>query len=57
MGIAVPADAQSTKNIIQSSDFLLFNRQPVVTKYQYAVRSYPDALASQNLTKVDRQIN
>lgn len=57
MGIAVPADAQSTKNIIQSSDFLLFNRQPVVTKYQYAIRSYPDALASQNLTKVDRQIN
>jgi transglutaminase-like putative cysteine protease len=57
MDIAVPADAQSSRNIIQSSDFLLFNRQPVVNRYQYAVRSYPEALASQTLTKIDRQIN
>lgn len=57
MDIAVPADAKSTRDIIQSSDFLLSTRQPVVTKYQYSVRSYPEALASQTLTKTDRQIN
>jgi transglutaminase-like putative cysteine protease len=57
MNIAVPADTRSSVNIIQSSDFLLFNRLPVVTKYQYTVNSYPEALASQMLTKVDREIN
>lgn len=57
LGIAVPADAQSSRNIMQSSDFLLFNRQPVVSKYQYSVHSYPEALASQTLTKADKQLN
>jgi transglutaminase-like putative cysteine protease/uncharacterized membrane protein len=57
LDIAVPADNQSRRNIMQSSDFLLFNRQPVVSKYQYAVRSYPEALAYQTLTAVDKQIN
>jgi transglutaminase-like putative cysteine protease len=57
MDIAVPADAQSSRNIMQSDDFLLFNRQPVVSKYQYTVRSYPEALASQILTIADKQVN
>ncbi len=57
MNIAVPADTRSSRNIIQSSDFLLFNRLPVTTKYQYTVNSYPEALASQTLTKIDRKIN
>ena len=57
MDIAVQGDAQSKRNIMQSSDFLLFNRQPVVTRLQYTVRSYPEALTSQTLTEVDRQIN
>jgi transglutaminase-like putative cysteine protease len=57
LDIAVPANAQSRRNIMQSSDFLLFNRQPVVSKYQYAVRSYPEALASQTLTTAEKQIN
>ena len=57
LDIAVPADAQSSRNIIQSSDFLLFNRQPVVSKYLYAVRSYPEALASQTLTTADKGLN
>jgi transglutaminase-like putative cysteine protease len=57
LDIAVPADPKSSRNIMQSSDFLLFNRQPVVSKYQYAVRSYPEALASQTLTAADKQLN
>jgi transglutaminase-like putative cysteine protease len=57
LDIAVPADPLSSRNIIQSGDFLLSNRQPVVSKYQYAVRSYPDALTSQTLTKIDKQLN
>jgi transglutaminase-like putative cysteine protease len=57
LDIAVPADTKSSMNIMLSSDFLLFNRQPVATKYQYAVRSYPEALASQILTKADKQLN
>ena len=57
LDIAVPANPQSRRNIMQSSDFLLFNRQPVVSKYQYAVRSYPEALASQTLTTSERYIN
>ncbi|MFT4810891.1 MAG: transglutaminase-like putative cysteine protease [Paraglaciecola sp.] len=56
LNIAVPANAQSRKNIMQSSDFL-FNRQPVVSKYQYAVRSYPEASASQTLTTAEKLIN
>ena len=55
--IAAPADAQSNRNIMQSGDFSLFRRQPVVSKYQYAVRSYPEALASQNLTLADKRLN
>ena len=57
LDIAVPANEQSSRNIMQSSDFLLFNRQPVVSKYQYAVRSYPQAMAEQILTETDRRIN
>jgi len=57
LDIAVPANSSNSRNIMQSSDFLLFNRQPVVSKYQYAVRSYPDALASQTLTVVDKRLN
>lgn len=57
LDIAVPANDQSCRNIMQSSDFLLFNRQPVVSKYQYSVRSYPEALAKQVLTEADKRIN
>jgi transglutaminase-like putative cysteine protease len=57
LDIAVPANAQSIRNIMQSGDFLLFNQQPIVSKYQYAVRSYPEALASQSLTANDKRIN
>ena len=57
LDIAVPADPQSTRNILQSSDFLLFSQQPVASKYQYAVRSYPEALGSQTLTLTDKRIN
>ena len=57
LDIAVPANAQSSRNIMQSGDFLLFSQQPIVSKYQYAVRSYPEALASQPLTASDKQIN
>jgi hypothetical protein len=57
INIAVPADTRSSINIIQSSDFLLYSRLPVLTKYPYAINSYPEALASQMLTKVDIQIN
>jgi transglutaminase-like putative cysteine protease len=57
LDIAVPADPKSSRNIMQSGDFLLFNRQPVVSKYQYAVRSYPKALASQTLSITDKRLN
>lgn len=57
LDIAVPADNQSRRDIMQSNDFLLINRQPVVSKYQYAVRSYPEALATQLITVTDKQIN
>lgn len=57
LDIAIPVDTQSNRNIMQSSDFSLFKRQPVVSKYQYAVRSYPEALASQTLTLADKRIN
>jgi len=57
LDIAVPAEPQSNRNIMQSSDFLLFSRQSVASKYQYAVRSYPQALSSQILTLADKKIN
>jgi len=57
IGIAVPTGPQNIRDIISSDDFLLFNRRPVTTRYQYTVRSYYQALASQTLTETDRQIN
>lgn len=57
LDIGIPANTQSSKNIIQSSDFLLSSRQPVVSKYQYTVRSYPDAMASQTFNAVDKRVN
>jgi transglutaminase-like putative cysteine protease len=57
LDIAVPADPQSSRNIMQSSDFLLFSQQLVASKYQYAVRSYPEAMAKQTLTLADKRIN
>jgi transglutaminase-like putative cysteine protease len=57
LDIAVPGDPQSTRNLLQSSDFLLFSQQPVASKFQYAVRSYPEALSSQPLTQTDKRIN
>ncbi|GAC17147.1 transglutaminase family protein [Paraglaciecola arctica] len=57
LDIAVPADPKSSRNIMQSSDFLLFSQQPLANKYQYAVRSYPKALASQTLSVTDKKIN
>jgi transglutaminase-like putative cysteine protease len=57
LDIAVPADPINSRNIMQSSDFLLFSQQPVASKYQYAVRSYPDALGSQTLSVADKRIN
>ena len=57
LDLGVPANPQSRINIMQSSDFLLFNRHPLVNKYQYAVRSYSEALASQKFTLVDKQLN
>ncbi|WP_339723220.1 DUF3488 and transglutaminase-like domain-containing protein [uncultured Paraglaciecola sp.] len=57
LDIAVPAPTQSSRNILQSGDFLLFSQQPLASKYQYTVRSYPDALSHQPLTLADKKIN
>ena len=57
LNIAEPADPLSREEVMQSSDYLLFKRQPLVSKFQYAVRSYPEALANQPLTLADKRLN
>jgi transglutaminase-like putative cysteine protease len=57
LDIAEPKGGQGSRNLLQSGDFLLFNQHPVVGKYQYGVRSYPDALAGQIYTETDKKLN
>lgn len=57
LDISVPANANSSRTLIPSNDFTLFSKQAVVSKLQYAVRSYPTALTSQPLTNKDQQLN
>jgi transglutaminase-like putative cysteine protease len=57
LDIAVPANASSNRALLASNDFTLFSKQSIVSKLQYAVRSYPNALVSQPITTRDQQLN
>lgn len=57
LDIAIPANESSSRMLMPSNDFTLFSKQNVVSKLQYAVRSYPSALANQPLTSRDQQLN
>ncbi|MBU3006048.1 transglutaminaseTgpA domain-containing protein [Paraglaciecola arctica] len=57
LDLAQPTGPRGSRNILQSSDFQLFSQQPLANKFQYEVRSYPNALSSQTLTLADKRVN
>ncbi|WP_299078162.1 DUF3488 and transglutaminase-like domain-containing protein [uncultured Paraglaciecola sp.] len=57
LDLGIPADGPSKLDIIQSADFTLSSRQPIVSKYQYALSSYPNALPNQSLSRADQRLN
>lgn len=57
LDVAKPLNSRSDNAILQSADFSLYKHQPVVSKYQYAVRSYPQGMTSQTLTSTDQRLS
>ena len=57
LDIAVPRTTKGQAEIWQSDDFQLISQQPLVGQYQYALRSYINALDKQTLSDLDRQLN
>jgi len=57
LDLATPLGAKSQSEIWQSNDFQLISLQPLVSKYQYSVRSFIAAMPYQVLSQFDRELN
>ncbi len=57
LDIAVPNDPNSHNNIWQSHDYQLISHNPLVNRFRYTVRSYPEVPLNQSLASLDRRIN
>jgi protein-glutamine gamma-glutamyltransferase len=57
LDLATPLGAKSQSEIWQSNDFQLISMQPLVSKYQYSVRSFIAAMPYQLLSQFDRELN
>jgi transglutaminase-like putative cysteine protease len=57
LDIAAPRTAKSQSDIWQSNDFQLISQPALVSQYQYAVRSYTQAIKQQPLSDLDKQLN
>ncbi|MEP2653922.1 MAG: DUF3488 and transglutaminase-like domain-containing protein, partial [Paraglaciecola sp.] len=57
LDLAIPNNVKSTNDIWQSSDYQLISNQTLLSKYEYSVRSYPQAMAHQKFTQVDQRLN
>lgn len=56
LDLATPRGAKSQAELWQSGDFLLLSQDTLHSKYQYSVRSYPQAIAFQTSNEFDRQL-
>jgi transglutaminase-like putative cysteine protease len=57
LDLATPLGAKSQAEIWQSDDFLLMSQQTLHSKYQYSVRSYPQAISYQTSNEFEQQLN
>ncbi|KXI29444.1 hypothetical protein AX660_11245 [Paraglaciecola hydrolytica] len=57
LDIAVPRTVKSQSEIWQSDEFQLISHQPLVSQYQYALRSYVQTMPRQPLSELDRKLN
>ncbi|MEP4891620.1 MAG: DUF3488 and transglutaminase-like domain-containing protein [Aliiglaciecola sp.] len=55
--IGVPDGPQNSSKIWHSHEYQLSNNGPLVSNFQYSLRSYPDTPLNQTLYSVDRRIN
>lgn len=57
LDLAVPQGIESNQAIWQGYDYQLISALPLVSSFQYKVRSYPQASLNQSLVSLDRRIN
>lgn len=57
LDVAVPADTSTQQKVWQSHEYQLTSTSPLVSTFQYKVRSFPNVLLNQTLFGVDNRIN
>lgn len=57
MDVAIPSGLASNKKIWQSQDYQLISKTPLVSTFQYSVKSYPETPLNESLFTLDRRIN
>jgi transglutaminase-like putative cysteine protease len=57
LDIAIPQGSQSNSDIWQSHDYQLLSKQPLISNFQYDVRSYTQADLNYSWKKFDQQTN
>lgn len=55
--VAIPQGVSSNQKIWQSQDYQLISTSPLVSSFQYSVRSYPQSQLNQSLYSLDSRIN
>lgn len=57
LDVATPIGASSQQKVWQSHEYQLSSISPLVSTFQYEVRSFPQILLNQTLSSVDKRIN
>jgi transglutaminase-like putative cysteine protease len=57
LDIGIPQGAQSNSDIWQGHDYQLLSKQPLISNFQYDVRSYTQSQLNQTWRKFDQQTN
>ncbi|GAB5379835.1 MAG: DUF3488 and transglutaminase-like domain-containing protein [Aliiglaciecola sp.] len=57
LDVATPIGASSQQKVWQSHEYQLSSISPLVSTFQYEVRSFPQVLLNQTLSSVDKRIN
>lgn len=55
--VAIPDGSYSNQRIWQNHDYQLISQAPLVSTFQYKVKSYPSANLNQSLYSLDKRIN
>ncbi|TRY29329.1 DUF3488 and transglutaminase-like domain-containing protein [Aliiglaciecola sp. M165] len=57
LDVATPIGASSQQKVWQSHEYQLSSISPLVSTFQYEIRSFPQVLLNQTLSSVDKRIN